>query len=128
MYVHKVPIHLETEDTFVFHLTLRQCVVLAVGCTIAYTSFVNVLTAIPNPTVGLGAGVFVAAFVATCAVALAFGKVLGRGLDEWGLVLLVYMAQPRLYLWRFARPDAFEQFDQRERERAGARESEDDAW
>jgi hypothetical protein len=129
MYAHKIPIHLETEDKFLWHLTLRQCVVLTVGCTIAYTSFINMLATIPNPTFGLFAGTLVALLVMICAVALAFVNIFGRGLDEWGLVLLLYAAQPRLYLWRFARPDAFERLNQCERERQIAtRESEDDAW
>lgn len=130
MYVHKIPIHLETEDKFVYSLTLRQCVVLGIGATLAYTGFFSVFTSLPNPGLGFTLGLLTAFSLLICGVALAFVKVFGRGLGEWATVLLVYLMQPHIYLWRFATPDVFEQFHQRiHMRRRGIRQNpEDDTW
>ncbi len=134
MYVHKVPAHLETEDKFIFFLTLRQCIVLGVGSTVAYSSFFQVFTAVSTAAlgVGLGAGLLVALPLIVGAVAVAFVKVYGRGVEEWAMVLLLYLIQPRIYLWRFASPDAFEElhYAQAERARRQAKQhkGEDDTW
>lgn len=136
MYAHRIPAHLETEDKFLFFLTLRQCIMLGIGSTIAYTSFFQVFTAVPSTALGLGfvAGLAVALLLVVCTVGLAFVKVYGRGAEEWAIVFLLYLAQPRVYLWRFAQPDAFEEHHQAQVERTRRQQArrhngeEDDTW
>ena len=130
MYVHKVPIHLETEDKFLYSLTLRQCAVLGIGATMAYTSFFSVFTQFPDAGLGFVLGLVVALCLLLCAVALAFATIFGRGLDTWAMVLLVYIAQPRTYVWCFASPDIFEQvsLSAREQRRSRHQNLEDDTW
>ncbi len=121
-YIHDVPNHLEVEDTFVLGLTVRQCVIVGCGAAMAYGLFNDLFSSIPNPAIGLVVGLVAAFLLFGVLLAVALVRVGGRGLDEWGLVLLVYSLRPKVYLWRFNAPDACELLDQANLERAsGAR-------
>ncbi len=112
MYSHKIPNHLEVEDMFILGLTIRQCVLIGVGAAMAYALFTDVFAAIADPVLGLVASLAAAFVLFGCLLAIALVKLAGRGLDEWLLVLLIYWLRPRIYLWRFNYPDAFEMLDQ----------------
>src|SRR5947209_534982 len=112
MYSHKIPNHLEVEDVFILGLSIRQCVIIGVGAAMAYALFTDVFAAIADPVLGLVVGLVAALVLFGCLLAVALIKLAGRGLDEWLLVLLIYQLRPRIYLWRFNHPDAFEQLDQ----------------
>lgn len=107
--MHPIPNHLETEDQFVFGLTMRQCLLLFVGAGLSDVLFVNTFALFPAPTtVNLVVCLAMAALCFLGIVALAFLRRGGRELEEWGLVLLVYLAHPKVYTWHFNAPDAFE--------------------
>src|SRR5690242_15804471 len=111
MYTHRVPNHLETEDKFVLNLSMRQCVILFVALCIAYMVFNDLFHAIPDPGLALGLGLAVTLLVFLAGVALALIHVHKRGLDEWVFILFMYAITPKIYLWRFNKPDAFELSD-----------------
>lgn len=105
MYQHKVPLHLETEDKFIFGLTMRQCVIFGISACMAYASFSDLFSLIPNVLTALILGLVSAASLLVCGTTIALVSVYGRGLDEWAVILLMYLAQPRMYLWRFHYPE-----------------------
>lgn len=112
MYSHKIPNHLEVEDVFILGLSIRQCVIIGIGAAMGYALFTDLFAAIADPVVGLIVGLVAAFLLFSCLLAVALIKLAGRGLDEWLLVLLIYQLRPRISLWRFNSPDAFEQLDQ----------------
>jgi uncharacterized membrane protein len=110
-YTHWVPNHLETEDKFILNLSMRQCVILFVALCMAYLVFNDLFNAIPAPGLALGLGLVAALLVFLAGLALALIHVHKRGLDEWIFVLLMYAVTPKIYIWHFNRPDAFESSD-----------------
>lgn len=109
--MHKVPLFLELEDKFLLGLTMRQCLLLFVGAGVSYMVFFNIFGMIADPTTALVVGLAVALLCFSGVLAIAFLQLGGRGLEEWGLVLLVYLSQPKMYTWHFNAPDAFERLD-----------------
>lgn len=124
MYAHKIPGYLEKEDTFVWHLTMRQCVIIGIGLTIAYPLFSTIFNALPNTMAGITLGLVAALPLGAATLALALLNIWERGLDEWGLVLLLYAIQPHLYLWSFVRPNERTQSVQEHEDVASSREDE----
>jgi hypothetical protein len=111
MYTHRIPNHLETEDKFILNLNMRQCVILFIALCMAYMIFSNIFNAIPDPGLALGLGLAGALLMFLAGVALALIRIHHRGSDEWVFVLFLYAIQPKVYLWHFNKPDAFELFD-----------------
>jgi hypothetical protein len=103
--MHKIPLFLEIEDKFLFGITMRQCLLLFVGAGISYVLFLNIFDMISDPTIALAIGLVVALLFFFSIVAIAFIQLRGRGLEEWGLVVLVYVSQPKIYTWHFNVPD-----------------------
>lgn len=128
--VYDVPNHLDVEDTFVLGLTMRQCLLLFIGAGMAYLLFLNLLAAIPDPRLAVFGSAALASLFFLGMLLVALLRVGKRPLEEWGLVTLLYVSRPRVYLWRYASPDAFARRHLRAWERAtGARpEQEDEAW
>jgi hypothetical protein len=107
--MHKVPLFLEEEDRFLFGLTMRQLLVLLIGATTSSLLFARSLDWIAHPLLALWVGLLLAALAGLFTVLVAFTRVGGRGLEEWGLVALLFLCQPPRYLWHFDAPDRFEQ-------------------
>lgn len=118
MHTHKIPNLLETDDLFLFGLTMRQCLILFVGAITSYLLFFRLFVWFPNPAAGLIVGLVFALLFLAGMVALAFAHVYGRGLEEWGVVLLLYLGRPRISLWQPDTPDAFarQEWTQRQRQ------------
>src|SRR5579875_2429601 len=103
--VHTVPTHLTTADTVLslgtFSLSSRQLLLLLVGGSVA--------AALWTRTAGLG-GLFpplgvvlhwsLLVLLTTGVLALTFGQVQGRPLERWLIVVVAYLARPRLSLWQ----------------------------
>jgi hypothetical protein len=90
---------------------MRQCVILFVALCMAYMVFNDIFNAIPDPGLALGLGLAGSLLIGLSGVALALIRVHKRGLDEWAFVLLMYAVSPKIYTWRFNKPDAFELSD-----------------
>lgn len=93
--MHKVPVHLDTQDTFLWNLTFRQVMVLFVGGGMSYlvitTNWSTPLTALLCILAG-----------ALCSIAtllVAFVRIAHRDLDQWVLVAFLYHSSPRMYAW-----------------------------
>lgn len=102
--MHKIPNLLETPDLFLFGLTMRQGLMLLVGVGSSYLLFLHVFALFADPTLALLAGLCAALLFLGLTLALAFLQRSGRGLEEWGMILLLYVARPRVYGWRFGLP------------------------
>ncbi|MBO0779013.1 MAG: PrgI family protein [Ktedonobacteraceae bacterium] len=130
--MHPIPNHLETEDQFVFGLTIRQCLLLFVGAGLSDALFTNTFALFPQPTtVDLIMCLAMASLCFMGVVTLAFVKRGGRGLEEWGLILLVYLAHSRVYTWHFHTPDQWEcreDLCQQQRASHNEEKQEDQAW
>lgn len=111
MYTHHIPNHLETEDTFILNLSMRQCVMLFVSFCLAYMLFRDLFNIIADPALGLGLGLVGACLVFLAGMALALIRVHRRGLDEWTMVLFLYAIAPKRYIWQWNVQDTFERAD-----------------
>lgn len=111
MYLHRIPNHLETEDKFIFTLSMRQTAIIFVALCMGYILFNDLFNAIPEPELALGLGLTAAFLVFLAGVALAIIRVHKRGLDEWVFILFLYAVAPKVYTWHFNKPEAFELSD-----------------
>lgn len=93
---HKVPIHLEQQDPFLFHLTVRQLLILGVGISLGYLIFSDM--DISN-WVGLILAILLLLICVAASVVVAFVRIKHRDLEQWGLVLFLYVTQPQYYRW-----------------------------
>ena len=96
---HEIPTHLDVEDKAFFGLKLRQAMYLMSGLASSY----GVLTGDWPPSPLLRLGLALLCFLGAAAIALI--QPLGRGLDEWAIVALRYVAVPRRSVWRATAPD-----------------------
>src|SRR5689334_5531877 len=96
-YLHTVPIHLETEETFLLNLTGRQCLLL--GCGVSLGSML--VGQVPD----LGWGLLLGGLCFCTLAVLALTRVAGRFLEEWAMVWLLSQCQPHCYLWRGVPPE-----------------------
>lgn len=101
----EIPTHLEVEDRLVFGLTLRQGIVVLIGCALGYTLYAQ-LGHLPWPGAGSGghlplalriAGACIPALMAFAVAAI---QPAGRPLEEWLFALLRYAALPKHCVWR----------------------------
>lgn len=125
-----VPNHLDVEDTFVFGLTMRQCLLLFIGAVMSYVLFLNGLSVISDPRLALFGSAAMALLLFVGMLLIALLRLGGRGLEEWGLVSLIYLSRPKIALWRFAPPDACARRPMQARDRATRERQnwEDEAW
>lgn len=91
---HRIPLHLEQEEKFFFGLTPRQLLILAIGSTLTYAVIPNDLS-----PASWAIGLTVATLLALSTLAIAFVRVKNRDLEQWLLIVLIYLAQPKCFLW-----------------------------
>ncbi len=93
--MHKVPVHLDTQDKFLWSLTFRQVLILFVGGGFAYligtTDWSTPITALLCLLFG--------GLCLVLTLLAAFVKIRHRDLDQWLLVAFLYYSSPRLYSW-----------------------------
>jgi len=95
---HEIPPHLGVEDKAYFGLSVRQVMVLTIGCSGAYGLW-NQWT-----DVTMFVRVGVAAVIVLASVVLALVRPAGRGLEEWAFVGVHYVAIPKTTVYRPAEP------------------------
>ncbi len=100
-----VPNHLDVEDTFVFGLSMRQCLLLFLGAVSSSLLYLTLLDAIPDPGLAVTTGAAGALLFFGGILLAALLRVGGRWIEEWGVVTLLYLSRPRIALWRFAPPE-----------------------
>lgn len=96
---HEIPTHLGVEDKAFLGLSIRQAMYLILGASASYgvETQANWLPAAPR--------LALACLIGLLALAVALVRPGGRGLDEWGLILLRFAALPRRATWRVGEPD-----------------------
>ena len=87
----QVPQFIETEDTIIGSITIRQFVYMGIAGLISFVSFFFL-----NTTLWL----IFTGFVGTIAGALAFIKYNGRPLSKIILAMFNYLWKPKMFLWR----------------------------
>jgi hypothetical protein len=93
--MHKVPVHLDTQDKFLWSLTFRQVLILFVGGGFAY------LLGTADWSTPLAA-MFCMMAGGLCLVVtllMAFVKIQQRDLDQWLLVAFLFYGSPRVFCW-----------------------------
>jgi hypothetical protein len=93
--MHKVPVHLDTQDVFLWHLTFKQVLVIFMGGGLAYlVATIDWSTPIAALLCLFGGGLcLVVTLLAT------FVKIARRDLDQWLVVAFLFYSSPRLYSW-----------------------------
>jgi hypothetical protein len=105
-HTHVVPTHLQTPETVLslggLSLSARQFLLLLVGAALAYDLWkhLEALLTVPGGIL-LAAALTALPFLGACA--LAFGRLAGRDLASWGLVLLRYLVRPTHLVWHSVR-------------------------
>lgn len=100
---HKIPVHLETPDTFLLGMTARQVLVLGLGLTLAYI----VVSGGGWSLAMLALTLPVALVIAVASLIVAFVAPRKRHMETWSLVVLNYLAIPKCYVWRPLAAEAF---------------------
>jgi hypothetical protein len=93
--MHKVPIHLDMQDKFLWNLTFRQVLILFVGGGITYLIVTTDWSTPLAALLCLLAGVL--GLVATLLVA--FVQLAHRSLDQWLIVAFLFYSSPRVFCW-----------------------------
>ena len=93
--MHKIPVHLDTKDLFLWNLTFRQVLILFAGGGIAY------LVGTTDWSTPLAALLCVLAGILCLGITclLAFIKIAHRDLDQWLLVAFFFASSPHVYCW-----------------------------
>jgi hypothetical protein len=93
---HEIPTHLDVEDKLLLGLTVRQVLIILLGCAIGYSLW-HALGTAHWPTL---LRFLLSVIPALVAVVLAVLKPAGRPLELWVIIWLRYQAQPHIYTWR----------------------------
>jgi len=106
--LHTIPTHLTTVDTVLslgtFALSSRQLLWLLVGGSLGATLWMRTgWLGSWLPPLGMLLHALVLLVLLIGVLALTFGQVQGRSLESWLLVIALYLARPRLSLWRSLR-------------------------
>ena len=121
---HTIPTHLAVPETVLslgtFTLTARQLALLFLGGSLAYSFWWHTMgLATWLAPLGMTLHAALLFMLVGIVLALTFGRVAGRSLDVWLLVLAAYLSRPRLYLWRnlpqLAFPSGIERTEDRRR-------------
>lgn len=96
---HEIPTHLGVEDKAYFGLSVRQVMVLTIGCSAAYALWNQWPEASTVLRIGL------AAVIVIFSALLALVRPYGRGLEEWAFVGLHYAAIPKTSVYRPMEPE-----------------------
>lgn len=96
---HEIPTHLGVEDKAYFGLSVRQVMVLTIGCSAAYALW----NQWPSTPMALRLGV--AAVTVLLSLVLALLRPAGRGLEEWVFVALHYALLPKTTVYRPQEPE-----------------------
>lgn len=103
-HVHTVPTHLTTVDTVLslgeLSLSSRQFLLLLVGGSLGAAFWTRTTGLVAwLPPFGVALHWTLLLFLVACTLILSFGQDHGRSFDSWVVVIIVYLARPRLYLW-----------------------------
>ena len=106
---HQIPTHLNVPDKILsfwgFGLTVRQLLVLLIGWSVAANVWVRLGWLSRLGTLGIAFHLVLVAIPVVLALIVAFKEVAGRSLEVWALVLLRYLLQPRVCVWRSVRQE-----------------------
>jgi cell division protein FtsW (lipid II flippase) len=94
------PTFLNEQPTIIFNRTGRELLLMAVGATVAYSSWIDLGNVVHGNiiVVNLVKGL-VALIVVVIALLVAFVKVAQRPLEEWAMVWVLYVITPKVYIY-----------------------------
>ena len=94
-YQHRIPLHLEQEDKFILNLSARQSLVIGSGCALGAGAISDFNFSTVHGFV-FGTLVFVLVVALSCVVA--FTRYHHRNLEQWVLIIIIYLSKPRYYI------------------------------
>jgi ABC-type polysaccharide/polyol phosphate export permease len=94
--MHKIPVHLDTQDTFLWNFTFRQVLILFTGGGMAYF----VMTTDWSTPIAALIYLLLGGFCLSATLLVAFVRIKHRDLDQWLLVAFLFYSGPRIHLWR----------------------------
>lgn len=124
---HKVPIHLDVEEKFIFGWTVRQCFILGMGAALGWGLFVQMSGVLPLTVLAQLFSLFCGVVVFVISAGMAFFRLAGRSLEQWALVVLLYVSAPKWYRWSFNTDHLEAEGDREDTESREGRE-EDEEW
>jgi hypothetical protein len=97
-YKHKIPLHLDVEDHILAGLSARQLLLMGAGLALGYLAWSS-LSFLTATHWGMVMALLFSLLPALLGVVAAFFRPASRGLEEWTLVGLLFLAQPARLLW-----------------------------
>jgi hypothetical protein len=110
-YKHKIPIHLEVEDHLIAGLSARQLLLIGAGLALGYLVW-SALALLHTGLWGLLLSALLSLLPGAVGAVAAFFRPASRGLEEWAMVGMVYLAQPKQYLWAALPPEVVDESEQ----------------
>ncbi len=96
---HTNPTHLNTPEKIIWGLTARQLLILALGCSLGYKLWANLVFLLIFGVGGFALRLLLAAIPVLIALALAMVQLGGRYLEIWAILLLRYWGRSKHAVW-----------------------------
>ncbi len=96
---HTNPTQLNTPEKIIWGLTARQLLILALGCSLGYKLWANLVFLLTYGVAGFALRLLLAALPVLVALALAMVQLGGRYLEIWAILLLRYWGRSRHAVW-----------------------------
>ncbi len=93
------PTFLNEQPTVVFGRTTRELLIIACGLTVAYTLWSNLNSLLPSPW-GMVVAIISIVITLIASLVIAMIPVASRSLEEWIVIWLFYLLEPKLYLFK----------------------------
>ncbi len=96
---HTNPTQFNTPEKIIWGLTARQLLILALGCSLGYKLWANLVFLLTFGVGGFALRLLLAAIPVLIALALAMVQLGGRYLEMWAILLLRYWGRSRHAVW-----------------------------
>jgi len=96
---HTNPTQLNTPEKIIWGLTARQLLILALGCSLGYKLWANLVFLLTYGVAGFALRLLLAALPVLIALALAIVQLGGRYLEIWAILLLRYWGRSKHAVW-----------------------------
>src|SRR6266699_1740276 len=96
---HTNPTQLNTPEKIIWGLTARQLLILALGCSLGYKLWANLVFLLTYGVAGFALRLLLTALPVLVALALAMVQLGGRYLDIWAIQLMSYSGRSKHAVW-----------------------------
>jgi hypothetical protein len=96
---HTNPTQLNTPEKIIWGLTARQLLILALGCSLGYKLWANLVFLLTYGVTGFALRLLLTALPVLVALTLAMVQLGGRYLEIWAILLLPYWGRSKHAVW-----------------------------